>query len=311
MLTSKEAIDNYYKLKSKYEEQKNKTKQSLINNQKLSIREKRKYFNELKPKCINCQRPVGTLFSIKYEEEEDSRNLLALCGDRVNPCPLNININVGNFMLLPDLLKINELDIEEIKNNIIVDKNKLLFGLLDTELALKNFEEYKNEINSITTLLEYYLELYNNLVNNKEKNEELNKNIELLNINILSIKKAISDFNSTNDIQYIKDAVDIYVNNIFNNNKSDSLAYKIRELKYKKNYVEYNENTNTYHLVQNKVDFDNLEYDLREQSVISYIVGMKDIKLKQQRTKKAREQTKGDIEKTKKNKKLLIIEDEP
>lgn len=309
MLTVKEAIDNYYKLKSKYEEQIKKIKQSLINNEKLSIREKRKQYNEFKPKCINCQRPVGTIFSINYDQNEDYRSLLSFCGDRVNPCSLNININVGNYMLLPDLLKINEYDIEEVKNNIIIDKNKLLFGLLDTEKALDNFDEYKQEINSITTLLEYYLESYNDLVNNKEKNEELTRNIELLNVQISSIKKAIQEFNSTNNIQFIKDAVDIYINNIYINDKSDNLMKKIQDLKYRQKYVEYNSDTNTYHLIENKVGIENLEIDMREQTVISFDMGGKDMQ-KGQKTKKSKEKYQEIKPKTKKNKKeLLIIED--
>lgn len=314
MLTLKEAIDNYYKLKSKYEDQIKKNKQSLINNTKLSVREKKRQFKEYKPKCINCQRPVGTIFSMKYDEKEDTRNIFAFCGDRVNPCSLNININLGNYLLLPDVLKINEDDIQDVKNNIILDKNKLLFGLIETEKALDIFEEYKNEINSITTLLEYYLELYNNLVNNKEKNEELNKNIEMMNINIISIKKAIEDFNSTNDIQYIRDAVDIYVNNLNINSKNENIIKKIQNLKYRQNYVEFDNDTNTYHLIQNKVGLEDLEIDIIEPKVILFDIGGKDmIKGKQQiKTKKIRNKLKEteDKTKTKKSKKLIIIDED-
>jgi len=309
MLTYKESIDNYYKLKSKYQEQINKIKQNLHNNPKLSIREKKRQFTEFKPKCINCQRPVGTVFSIKYDENDDFRSLLSFCGDRVNPCGLNINIDSGNYILLPDLVKMNEVDIENIKNSIIIDKNKLLFGLIQTEKALENFDEYKNEINQITTLLEYYLDLYNNLVDNKEKNEELNKNIELLNIHIISIKKAIQEYNSSGDNQFIKDAVDIYINNLQVNGKIDNLINKIQNSKYKQNYVEYNDVTNTYHLIQNKVGIENLEIDLREPNVVSFEIGGKEM-VKKSKTKKSKNLLIEDKTKTKKIRKSLLIEEE-
>ena len=309
MLTYKESVDNYYKLKSKYEEQINKIKQNLHNNPKLSIREKKRLFNEFKPKCIGCQRPVGTIFSINYNENEDFRSLLSFCGDRVNPCGLNININVGSYLLLPTLLKVNEDDIENIKNSIIIDKNKLLFGLLETEKALSNFDEFKKEINDISALYEYYLELFNDLVNNKETKEELNKNIELLNINILSIKKAIQDYNSTGDTQFIKDAVEIYINNLQVNGKNDSITKKIQDLKYKQNYVEYDESTNTYHLIQNEVGIDNLEVDFGNPNVVSFEIGGREM-VKKSKTKKTKELFKDDKSKTKKNRKGLIIEDE-
>jgi hypothetical protein len=309
MLTYKESIDNYYKLKSKYEEQINKIKQNLHNNPKLSIRDKKKLFNEFKPKCISCQRPVGTIFSINYNENEDFRSLLSFCGDRVNPCGLNININVGSYLLLPTLLKMNEEDIENIKNSIIIDKNKLLFGLLQTENALDNFDEFKKEINDISALYEYYLELFNDLVNNKEKKEELNKNIELLNINILSIKKAIQDYNSTGDTQFIKDAIEIYINNLQVNGKNDSITKKIQDLKYKQNYVEYDESTNTYHLIQNEVGIDNLEVDFGNPNVVSFEIGGREM-VKKSKTKKSKDIFKDDKSKTKKIRKDLIIEDE-
>lgn len=309
MLTYRESIDNYYKLKAKYEEQINKIKSNLHNNSKLSIREKKRQFNEFKPKCISCQRPVGTIFSNKYNEEEDSRSLLSMCGDRVNPCNLNINIDVGNYMLLPDLVKMNEVDIENIKNSIILDKNKLLFGMIVTEKALENFDDYKNEMNQITILLEYYLDLYNNLINNKEKNEELNKNIELLNIQIISIKKAIKDFNSTGDTQFIKDAVDIYINNLQLNKENNNLINKIQDLKYKLKYVEYDDVTGTYHLIQNKVGINNLEIDLKEPKVISFNIGGKEM-IKKSKTKKSKDMLKEDKTKTKKMRTKLIVEDE-
>lgn len=309
MLTYRESIDNYYKLKAKYEEQINKIKLNLHNNSKLSIREKKRQYNEFKPKCISCQRPVGTIFSNKYNEEEDSRRLLSMCGDRVNPCNLNINIDVGNYMLLPDLVKMNEVDIENIKNSIILDKNKLLFGMIETEKALENFDDYKNEMNQITILLEYYLDLYNNLINNKEKNEELNKNIELLNIQIISIKKAIKDFNSTGDTQFIKDAVDIYINNLQLNKENNNLINKIQDLKYKLKYVEYDDVTGTYHLIQNKVGINNLEIDLKEPKVISFNIGGKEM-IKKSKTKKSKDMLKEDKTKTKKMRTKLIVEDE-
>lgn len=309
MLTYKESIDNYYKLKSKYEEQINKVKQNLHNNPKLSIREKKRQFNEFKPKCISCQRPVGSIFSINYDINDDFRSLISLCGDRVNPCGLNINIDTGNYMLLPDLVKMNEIDIEDVKNSIIIDKNKLLFGLIQTENALENFDNYKNEINQITTLLEYYLELYNDLIDNKTKNEELNRNIELLNIQIQSIKKAIQDFNSTGDTQFVKDAVDIYVNNLQINVKNDNLINKINNLKYKQSYVEYNDVTGSYHLIQNKVGINNLEIDLREPKVMSFDIGGKEL-VKKTKTKKMKDKYNEDRSKTKKIRKDLIIEDD-
>jgi hypothetical protein len=90
-----ESFNEYYKLKNTYEVKFNKEKQKLIKDKSLSWREKRSEYKKLKPQCINCKRPVGTIFSIKRSsnENEDFRELRALCGSLTEPCNLNININ--------------------------------------------------------------------------------------------------------------------------------------------------------------------------------------------------------------------------
>jgi ribosomal protein S14 len=64
----KEALNEYFKLKLKYETQIKENKKKIINNQALSNREKRSEYLKLKPKCINCKRPSGTIFKTTFFE---------------------------------------------------------------------------------------------------------------------------------------------------------------------------------------------------------------------------------------------------
>jgi hypothetical protein len=64
----------------------------------------------------------------------------------------------------------------ELKNTVIDDKNKLLFGYIDTEKALENFEDIKDAINVYSSVYEKYLENYHNIVDNDRKKEVLNEN---------------------------------------------------------------------------------------------------------------------------------------
>ena len=91
----KDALNTYYSLKNQYENNFNKDKNKIKNTPGLSWREKRLEFQKLKKKCINCKRPVGTKFQTITEENLDERHLIAVCGDRANPCPLNIDLNIG------------------------------------------------------------------------------------------------------------------------------------------------------------------------------------------------------------------------
>ena len=64
--------------------------------------EKRDLFQTQKRKCINCKKPVGTVFNI------DDKQLVALCGatqnpdGEIQPCNLNIKIIKGSVVQLPD-----------------------------------------------------------------------------------------------------------------------------------------------------------------------------------------------------------------
>ena len=76
-------------------------------------------------RCVNCKRPVGSLFSNTYDEKDFTRVLKAICGDLQNPCPLNIVINTGYFELIPNSIETDEKDIEKAKVSVIKDKNNL------------------------------------------------------------------------------------------------------------------------------------------------------------------------------------------
>ena len=122
-------------------------KKKIINNQTLSKREKRSEFLKLRPKCVNCKRPskLGTIFTISYYPDNDTehgyRKFKASCGDLSYPCNLNIEINIGKYESIEQLMNDMRNDINNSKNEIIIDKNNLLFGLVTTETAIENFNK--------------------------------------------------------------------------------------------------------------------------------------------------------------------------
>jgi hypothetical protein len=263
------AINEYYKLKTSYEEQVNKTKKKIIGNPDYSWKEKRAKYQEIKPKCINCKCPGGTIFSTKYYDENDAeyRQLKAICGVIVNPCSLNITINVGKYSSLTDVLKEFETEISQIKKNIIEYKNKLLFGFVTTEEALRNFTNLKSLLSDYTTYSHTFLEEYIDIVNNSEDKRILNEDLEKSYILIDEMKKNIEQFNESNNLQFVKDMVTTYNTNL------RPLLIKIRNEKYKENSVYYNEDTNTYHLIQEKNTIQELEFNEGEKGVVQFHVG--------------------------------------
>ena len=268
----KESLNEYFKLKNKYETKIEKNKKKISNNITLSNREKRSEYLKLKPKCINCDRPGGTKFKTIFfpdtDKEDAYREYTAVCGIVADPCDLNIKIQIGKTELLPDILNELQTIIKDYKNEIIDNKNKLLFGYLTTDEVLDKFDKTKDDVEHFTILYKGYLEIYDNLCNNDKKNKELNEAITLSYIEIDKLKECIKLMNDTDNTQYVNDAVNIYVNIL------QPLLNQIRTLKYNETFVWHNEDKNTCNLIQNKSSFEQLSYSNFTDKVVSYDVGV-------------------------------------
>ena len=248
-------INEYYRLKSKYDNDNEKNKKKILNNKMLGMKEKKAEFKQLKPKCVNCGRPGGTTFASVISKDNSGakfRELRAFC-KATEPCGLNINIAVGNFENINDILKMIDGEIYTAKNEIITDKNKLLFGLITTEKALANFDLQKATIKDFTDLLETYLQIYIKITDDPETNAKLNEELEKSYLLIQQIKTAIKNFNETNSIEFVRGGVEVY------NDELRPVLNEILKLKYKQNMVVFEESTNTYHLVQRAYSIKDLE----------------------------------------------------
>jgi hypothetical protein len=268
---SEESVENkineYYKLKSKYEEENQKNIKKILNNKELSLKEKKNQYKQLKPKCINCGKPGGTTFASVINKNnnvsDQFRELRAFC-KAVEPCGLNINIAVGNFDNINYFLKEIQDEINDSKKEIINDKNKLLFGLINTQQALDNFDMYKDNITDFAGLLEVYLQDYIKITDNAEIKQKLGEQIEKTYLYIQEIKTAIQKFNNTNDSQYVNDAVDIYITNL-----KPTLS-ELLNTKYKENMIWYDVNNGTYHLIQNKYTIKDMEVNIGKYETVVF-----------------------------------------
>lgn len=248
-------INEYYRLKSKYDNDNEKNKKKILNNKMLDMKEKKAEFKQLKPKCVNCGRPGGTTFASVVSKDSMGakfRELRAFC-NATEPCGLNINIAVGNFENINDILKMIDGEIYNAKNEIISDKNKLLFGLITTEKALENFDSEKATIKDFTGLLETYLQIYIKITDDPETKAKLNEEVEKSYLLIQQIQASIKNFNETNSMEFVRGAVEVYSNEL------RPTLNQILKLKYKENMVVFEESNNTYHLIQKAYSIKDLE----------------------------------------------------
>ena len=267
-----DAINEYYKMKDKYETSYyEKYIRPIIKANNKSNREKRVEYSKLpKAECINCNRNVGTVFSINGKDSF-TRTLTVRCGDMSNPCPLNINILSNKVITYEHEITIQEKDINRLKTDIIKEKYNIMFGYTDEEKGIRNFTDISSDLKDTTMLAGVVIEK-NILVNdNPEKTELLKKSIDIFgNDYILQFKQMVKQYNDTGDVLVMNEAVKFYVNEML------PRLSEIQELKYEDNFVEFETDSNEYKLYQRKNSLKNLEYAFEtDTKVISFVKGVK------------------------------------
>jgi hypothetical protein len=275
-----EKLNKYYELKAKYENSISHKKQQIKKSAKvngLSKKDTRDMFRKFTPDCVSCSRKVGSIFEKK--KIDTSFHLLAKCGSKLEPCKLNIDLNMGDIMYTLKEKRKEEESIDKYVKDIIITKNDELFGFIKEEDAIKKFEELNNELNSAAGYYAEILEAYLSVTNNKENEEELKSLSQLLNTQIISIKKNMEDFVKTNRKQYIKDAIELYVTDMA------STIHSINNLKYREMRLDFSPVTKEYILIQKKfTEEDFMLYDNYE--VVSYEIGKQDDSAKNKRNDK-------------------------
>lgn len=300
------AINEYYKLKHRYEQlYKTKHVDGIITSHE-SKNAKRIAFSKLpKPSCINCKRPVGTLFSLKGDI--NAKTFKAVCGDLTNPCPLNINILYSVYPTYRSMIRELQQDEDRLMLDIIKTKNKLMF--LGDELTdatyIAKLDTLTDKLTEITELLGSTIELNILDTENPTRFDLLRK--ELANFDaeyVVQFKSFITEFEKTANEEYIREAVKFYV---------EQLAPKakfIRELKYAVNNVVLNNDTNIYHLEQKRNTLASQEFNVNDDNKINtFIVGLKNKNKTQKATKLTKSNTTTKT-KTKKMQPIFIVADD-
>lgn len=260
----KKYLDEYYKLKNRYETNNQKEIRKILNNQDLSWKEKRSKYQRIVPKCVVCKQSGGTIFSTKYIEATKNRSLKARCGNKASPCSLNILLNTGKYISAPKYITEIEGINKELKDILIRDKNNLMFGYMKTDEVLENFESLKADITRNYVELETCIREYYNVIDNPDDNKKIIELTEKSFAKINSIKDSIKQFNDEDNTQYVADAVEVYINELM------PIVKELMGLKYRSNIVWYNEDTGTYHLLQSKTAIKDIELDIVEAEVIAF-----------------------------------------
>jgi hypothetical protein len=195
--SEKEDIDKlktFYYLKSKYEIDKHeRCNEKILIDNTSSIKKMRRQFARCKPKCINCKRSVGNIFSIKSDQSAGFRTFIAKCGDPAEPCPFNIEMQVPNVVRIDDEYIVSKEELARVQEQIIIAKNKAVFGIITPEDAVNMFDQLKTEIDKHAILMEKNINRLAEVTHNVEKQEEINKKMAEFVENVSAFKVMMNN----------------------------------------------------------------------------------------------------------------------
>jgi predicted NAD-dependent protein-ADP-ribosyltransferase YbiA (DUF1768 family) len=222
------AIENYYKLKSKYEMNK-------------------------KAKCIFCGTDGFTIF--KTINTNGNRTLIAECNS-TNTCSKKIKILTGKIENFYEKISLLKQEIKQLKLKIILYKNDILFGYINPDSTDK-FEKIMTEFDKHTLELKVFMDLYSDIITNIGDYEKLKKLESKLYTQIENIKINILNYNTDKNPEDLDEAVNIFVELLSKFSSQDiGLLDEIMLLKYVNPSVEYNEKEKTVRLIQIPKQYD-------------------------------------------------------
>ena len=274
-LTPIEAINEFYRLKDKYEsEYYEKYVKPIIKSNK-SKREKRIEYSKLpKHECINCKRNVGTIFTItNTNTEELLKKFIAKCGDFQEPCPLDIQILYATRDKFDKLINIGLAGVEDLKLRIIKEKNNAIFF---NKNVVSIFDEITQDLKTETENVGFIIETNLLRNDNPEKRNLLNKTIDEFGKGcILPFKEMVKEYVDTNNELVLNTAVNFYINEFIPKLK------EIQSLKYDVTIVEFDNITNMYNLIQLPNSLESNEFFIEsDDKVVKFIRGVRKEKKK-------------------------------
>ena len=271
-ITEKDSQSNYYESLNQYFKLKNDYEVNLLNiKKKLYKRSKnksngRKIAASVNAPCIYCKRNVNTLFTIKNKTHK------AICGDSINPCPLNIQIFSGDYFNLLNLIESYSDTLRETREEIILLKLDSLFNYFSNQITVnlydKQLNKYSKESSGFNKLMDKYNELFifdDN--NNKDKYEQIINNNKSIQTNTDLARKLIQDYKYDKNPELLKQALSIQIDDIIPKIKNNNL------LQFNNIYIEsrMEKNVTEHVLVKVQTSYSNLEYTYGEKpNVISF-----------------------------------------
>ena len=213
-----DGLSAFYKLKAKYET-------DLLKRRKTEYEKRPKFASRIKGKCVNCKRPIGTIFTV------NANGHTAICGDRENPCGLDIKLVRGNSVMNEELLRVMKTDNDKAKERIIKLKLDTLFNYIPEDKSSDLFKKELESFNDSNVLYSAAQKRHDELYNNPHKREMITQKTTQVHEMKLRMKKTLEEYEKTENQVLLKAAIDIYINELTPElSNLDRLRYEVCEM---------------------------------------------------------------------------------
>jgi len=254
-----ESMNEYFELKRKYEEKKKQLQKSAYERMQNA---KKGFKKTVNPPCISCKRPVGSIFDRK------NGRYLATCGDKVNPCKLNIQLFSGTYFNNETLLTLYKEDMEKTKEDIIKQKMDTLFNYVSEDQSVSEFKKALDDYNKDSRTYKDLMDRYKDLHENPEKALVIEKKTQEIYEILANIKTQIKEYEQTKNRKTLMSALHTYKRDLI-----PAIKHK-RMNQYEVMEVDIDEDNNTSKLFQRELALNKMDFKYGEEPrVVKFIRG--------------------------------------
>ena len=134
---------------------------------------------------------------------------MAICGDETSPCDLQIDIFMGEYTTISELMNVFKESTEELKIDVIKQKLDTLFNYTSEEESVEKFKDVLEQYNNDSDIYKGIIDEYTLNMDNDVTKQLISKyDKDIYNITE-KIKVLVSEYKETNNKQLLTDATNM------------------------------------------------------------------------------------------------------
>ena len=274
-ITYKEALNQYFAFKTKYEESSRQllkkikaTKETTKTKSKIKPTPK-----ERLPQCIQCHTNVGMTFSKKGSTYHAHCGI----GDKRN-CSFEIELFTGDHENLDDLVNYANKDFEDGKQELVQQKMETLFGWIDNKTSANKFKERLETYVQNNLYIDVMMNLYRETHSSPSRQELIDRQIHHISEIKIQIQEILKEYSAdTLNKELLQQAMEIHVKELIPElAKLNKLRNAIQEINPVYEMVEgfMGQQTNQltgYKLFQLPISLGSMEFQHTAPKVVKYV----------------------------------------